>query len=231
MTWWFRGLAFLLLTGIIAGAHTLRVVVIKRQREQLQKLVDQQTEFLQDANKRLEKMAVTDDLTRVYNRRYFNTYFENHWRLAVREGQPLAVILGDIDFFKRFNDHYGHQEGDDCLTNIARLLAENVNRPGDMVARYGGEEFVIVLPNTSLTGAEHVANQLLEAVRNEAIPHDKSETVSYVTMSFGVAAAHPSSGDNPDAMVGAADDALYEAKKMGRNRMVAVFFGKKSEGG
>lgn len=186
----------------------------------------QQAKLHQDltlANQRLRRMAYLDGLTQVANRRRFEQHLDQEWRRMSREQGHLAVIMADIDCFKGFNDHYGHQAGDNCLRLVARTLSRAAKRPGDLVARYGGEEFVIVLPNTDLKGAESVAEEMRMLVRGHHIPHSGSTVAKVVTMSLGVASTVPHSApkgeDGPGALVKLADKALYRAKNEGRDQV------------
>lgn len=169
----------------------------------------------------LVRMTVTDALTGVANRRAFDESLDKEWRRCQRSAIPLALILADIDHFKRYNDYYGHQAGDACLTSVARAIGECVRRPPDIVARYGGEEFAVVLPQETLSGAVTVAQRALDRVRALAIPHEHSSCAAIVTVSLGVSAMTPGRDLSPSALVAAADARLYEAKEAGRNRYVA----------
>jgi diguanylate cyclase (GGDEF)-like protein len=141
----------------------------------------------------------------------------------------LSLILGDIDYFKRYNDTYGHQAGDECLRQVARAMNRAVKRAPDLVARYGGEEFAIILPNTESEGAMQVAYAVREAVGMLKIEHSQSSVNEYVTLSLGVACTVPDREHSPDILVAAADKAMYEAKARGRNRIILKTFGKDSD--
>jgi len=169
----------------------------------------------------LEKLSNRDGLTNIPNRRYFEERLEGEWARAWRSGQPLSVVMMDIDHFKLFNDHYGHGAGDDCLRRVARILKKSLTRSMDMIARYGGEEFVAILPDTDRDGALHVGEQLREAVEREAIRHEYSPTASTVTISVGIA-SHTAAGPQKDTgrLLQAADRALYQAKERGRNMVL-----------
>lgn len=219
-TIWFKLIIITTLVGIFYTVHELRIIAIKHQREQLKKLVDRQTEDLKNANLKLQQIAITDELTQISNRRFFNQYFESQWKSAVREHTQLSLILGDIDYFKKYNDFYGHQKGDECLYRVAQTLKNQLKRPEDFIARYGGEEFIIVLPKTPLEGARHIADSLIDGIRTMAIPHEKSDVETVVTLSLGVVSVFPSSNVRPETLTKIADDALYEAKNQGRNRAV-----------
>nr|WP_242028387.1 diguanylate cyclase [Pseudanabaena sp. FACHB-2040] len=175
---------------------------------------------LRQANEQLKKIAFLDGLTQVANRRCFEQYLNQEWRRLTREQAPLSLIMCDIDYFKNFNDIYGHQAGDGCLRRVARTLSRSIKRPADLLARYGGEEFVVILPGTDLAGAEIVAEDMRIAVRSRCIPHAGSQIEAFVTLSLGVAACVPTPSSSPEILIGRADGALYQAKHTGRDRIV-----------
>ena len=170
------------------------------------------------ANGKLSELALRDGLTGVLNRRSLDEILEAAWSSAAAHGRELSLVYLDIDFFKRFIDAYGHQSGDDCLRRVARSLVENVRRSEDCVARYGGEEFVIVLAEVSESSARSTAERITEAIQELKIPHIDSP-FGVITASFGIATVRPSSGGSPSWLVHLADDALYAAKRGGRNRI------------
>jgi diguanylate cyclase (GGDEF)-like protein len=172
---------------------------------------------LQQANHELQLLAHVDGLTKIANRRYFDEFLDREWQRLSRTGQPLALLMLDVDYFKPYNDFYGHQGGDDCLTKIAQAVQKSVSRPADLVARYGGEEFVITLPETDLAGAVTVA----EAIAALAIPHQLSKVSDTVTVSIGIACLTSTPDFSPDDLINQADKALYLAKQQGRNRYSA----------
>ena len=179
-------------------------------------------EQLQRANQELEKMAKTDGLTRVANRRFFEEMLFKEWNRLRRESASLSLILCDVDYFKRYNDTYGHLAGDSCLKQVAVALQEAVKRSGDLVARYGGEEFAILLPKTDLEGAILVAETICSQVRSLQIPHKNSPIKPYVTISLGVASVIPEPPLIPETLILRADQALYQAKTNGRDCLFAV---------
>lgn len=221
------------------GAMTAAVLVVTaglnatRTRAVLQQLVIEQqaaqlvsaNEGLEASNERLVKLAWSDPLTEVPNRRAFDEALLREWKRSCREGAPVAVIMADIDWFKAFNDTYGHPAGDRCLKAVASAIQASIRRPCDVLARYGGEEFTVVLPGTAEAGAMTVAAAVRVAVREAAIPH-VSSPYGLVTISLGVAACLPRRGACPDDVVIAADRALYAAKNAGRDRVAtsAVVF-------
>jgi diguanylate cyclase (GGDEF)-like protein len=176
------------------------------------------TRKLDAANQELTRLTSLDGLTGIANRRHFDEVIAREWRRAMRQGNELSILMCDIDHFKLFNDTYGHQEGDECLRQVAQTLAGAMDRGGDLLARYGGEEFVVVLPCTSLSGASYVAAQMRKAINRLAIPHSESP-FGHVSASFGIASAVAMPETDPQDIVGAADRALYKAKNSGRNRV------------
>lgn len=171
------------------------------------------------AEMELQNLATKDSLTGLSNRRSLDEKIHLEWKCGQRARTPLAFILADIDYFKRYNDHYGHQKGDECLRAVAGAIGGAIFRPADMSARYGGEEFSVIMPNTDLAGAQAVAERICKAVGELAIPHAASSTAPHVTISLGVAAIVPTACSNLENLIAAADTALYQAKKEGRNRV------------
>jgi diguanylate cyclase (GGDEF)-like protein len=171
----------------------------------------------------LRTMARVDALTGLANRRHFDEILSSEWRRCTRSGNPLSLMLIDLDHFKLFNDHYGHQAGDSCLQQVSACLKAGFARSHDLVARYGGEEFVCVMPETPLEGAEAKAQALEKAVRALRIPHDKSAVAGgIVTISLGVAVATPTVGDDCASLILCADRSLYMAKDGGRGQVQAL---------
>jgi len=175
---------------------------------------------LQLANIELQCLASSDGLTKVACRRYFDEYLSKEWQRSIREGTPLSLILCDIDFFKTYNDTYGHLAGDDCLQQVAKAISHAVKRPADLVARYGGEEFAVILPNTDAKGAVRVAELIRLQVSSLQIIHASYPLKHYVTLSLGVASMVGKHELPPSALISDADKALYQAKESGRDRVV-----------
>jgi diguanylate cyclase (GGDEF)-like protein len=184
----------------------------------LERKVAERTEALAEANQRLSELAVTDSLTGLPNRRRLTETLDQVWNHGARSGLPVGLAMIDIDSFKRYNDHYGHQGGDECLRLVAQALQASV-RNTDLVARYGGEEFSIVLPDTDPGNAAEVAERARRAVADLCLPHAESD-LGIVTISVGVTSAVPGLASRPDHLIKIADEALYQAKKTGRNRVV-----------
>lgn len=170
-------------------------------------------------NDLLRSMALMDGLTGVANRRKFDEDILAAWRQCFREQKPLSLIMADVDYFKWYNDRYGHLAGDGCLKSVAQALCEMVRRPYDQVARYGGEEFACVLPNTGISGAVEIAEKMQEHIRALGIEHSASDVDRVVTISLGVATLTPTGDFGFQALIEAADKQLYEAKKAGRARV------------
>lgn len=167
----------------------------------------------------LENIGLLDGLTGISNRRRYDRYLDEEWRRAFRSGTMLSLLMIDIDYFKQFNDTYGHIAGDECLKKVARALSSVLKRPSDLAARYGGEEFVCILPETDIAGALSVAEELRNNVEALKIPHEHSKVAPFTTVSIGVASMTPSSGVSPIALAEEADAALFAAKAGGRNRV------------
>jgi two-component system cell cycle response regulator len=167
----------------------------------------------------LSSMALIDGLTGIANRRSFDSFLTIEWRRASRNRMPLSLILCDVDFFKAYNDTYGHQAGDECLQKVASTISTTANRPTDFVARYGGEEFGMILPDTNASGAVVVAETVRRRVQGQKIPHCASKNNGYITISLGVATIIPTQHTNVPRLLEAADRALYEAKSAGRNQV------------
>ena len=175
---------------------------------------------LSDLNEQLSELAALDSLTQIANRRTFDDFFTREWQRAQRDKQPLSLIIGDIDYFKLYNDSFGHQSGDICLKKVAQAISNTVMRPADLVARYGGEEFAVILPQTPGQNALQVAKTIAREVKKLAIPHPKSQVSDYVSLSLGVSCAIPQSKYTEKQLLVTADKALYQAKNLGRDRSI-----------
>ena len=182
--------------------------------------IDRLNSELAQTNQTLQKLANCDGLTGIANRRYFSERLASEWQRLSRESGQLSLVLCDIDFFKRYNDTYGHQAGDRCLRKVAKALRSAANRSVDLAARYGGEEFVLVLPDMEATAAWELAERVRQTIRQLSVPHAGSSVERFVTLSFGVATVNPQLAFSPDLLVAAADRALYLAKEQGRDRVV-----------
>ena len=177
---------------------------------------------LQRYHKMLETMSYHDGLTTIPNRRNFDSALYHEWNRAVRDQSNLAVLMMDVDHFKQYNDHYGHQEGDNCLQNIALTLSAACKRNIDLVARYGGEEFVALLPGTAEDGARSVAESFRLAIMELNIPHVDSSIAKVVTISIGGAVVSPTTAKEMETVIKIADDCLYQSKKNGRNQVTCI---------
>jgi diguanylate cyclase (GGDEF)-like protein len=191
-------------------------------RQRLRRLLQQAQVYkqLEAANQALQHIANVDGLTGLANRRRFDDYLNTQWINLAQEGLPLSLILCDIDFFKFYNDKYGHPAGDLCLQKVGGVLSQTAQKNQDLVARYGGEEFAVIMPNTHAFGAVHVAAAMQAGVRNLKIVHDASLVSEYVTLSMGVATIVPTWECSPSDLIVAADKALYQAKAEGRDRII-----------
>lgn len=198
--------------GAYAYEHALR-------REFLQHtLIEQQNLQLAEINERLKALVEIDALTGIFNRRHLDNALDDEWRRARRRGSRLSLLMCDIDFFKPYNDAVGHVKGDQCITQVAQCINAVFRRPGDVVARYGGEEFAVLLPELSGDEALALARQVCDRVRAIAIPHPASKVAPVVTISVGVGEICPAEAAELRDLVRMADDALYRAKRGGRNR-------------
>jgi diguanylate cyclase (GGDEF)-like protein/PAS domain S-box-containing protein len=170
--------------------------------------------------KQLEELSYQDGLTGVANRRMFDNRFQMEWSNAQRTSQPLSLILLDIDYFKQYNDHYGHVRGDDCLKSVGQALSGAAVRPRDLLARYGGEEFVLLLPETDAQAAAQVAERCRQLIRGQNIQHAHSQVAPQLTISLGVGTLVPGPFDQPEAFLERVDSLLYKAKHQGRDQAV-----------
>ncbi len=175
---------------------------------------------LEQTNAELERLSSLDGLTGLANRRIFDQTLDEELKRAARDGNPLSLVMIDIDFFKHYNDNYGHTGGDECLKQVASIIDGIASRPGDLVARYGGEEFAVILPSTDSAGAIKVCENLKQAINAAAIPHEHSDTAPHVTLSMGIASTTGDGASTAMDIIEKADKALYSAKEGGRNRFV-----------
>ncbi|MEM6252666.1 MAG: diguanylate cyclase [Cyanobacteria bacterium P01_D01_bin.156] len=214
--------------GLVAIGHQGEMTWTQEQQQHARLLTDEIEvavehsllyKALQQDNHHLKSLALTDSLTSLANRRQFDSYFTTEWHRLAREKQPLTLILCDIDYFKLYNDDYGHPTGDICLTQVSRVLTRCTRRPADLVARYGGEEFAVVLPNTDTPGGHNVAFKIRQQLAAENIPHKTSKVSEAVTLTMGIATIIPNHHRSSHDLLQAADLALYHAKQQGRDRI------------
>lgn len=193
---------------------------IRELNTELEHRVTERTKELQELNEKLQEISITDALTGIYNRRFFNEMIDREWRRAIRSKESLSLLMIDIDFFKNYNDSYGHLEGDECLRRVAGSLNKALKRSSDVLVRYGGEEFAALLPGTGTPGALLVAETMQQEITALNSPHRASPIAGHVTVSIGVASILPKIGFKETILIKAADQSLYEAKTKGRNRIV-----------
>jgi diguanylate cyclase (GGDEF)-like protein len=218
-TIWFYAVCGLGVVGFGFGGYHFRIQHLKAREKELARLVEERTRQLEEANQELKRLSFLDGLTGIANRRHFDHILDIEWRRAVRSQTPISVILIDVDFFKLYNDTYGHQKGDRCLKQVAQILSKTSNRAGDLVARYGGEEFAAILPGASAKDAAVWAEIVRQGVEQAKIPHESSKASAYVTISIGIAGMIPEKDVLPDVLLATADQALYQAKGGGRNQI------------
>lgn len=225
-TYWFYILLALTAVMMVASGYRYRIRQMKMQGKKTTRLVDerihlleQQARQLEQSNQHWQRLSCLDGLTGIANRRHFEEVLDLEWRRARRASTVLSLIMIDTDFFKAFNDAYGHQRGDDCLKQVAIALHHTLNRAGDLVARYGGEEFMIILPETGAQGAATIAEALRASVEALEIPHGISPADRIVTISLGVVTGFPGEDFSAASLITAADGAMYQAKREGRNRV------------
>ncbi len=212
------------LTGLIfTFIIVFYINIITTRASTIQRIVIERTNELTKANKKLELLSSIDGLTGVANRRIMDEFLDSEWLRAIRNKTSISFILIDIDFFKLYNDNYGHPEGDKCLKKVAAKLKDQFNRPGDLVARYGGEEFAIVFADTE--NAEYVSNRCRRSIEELQIQHKFSQAADVVTISVGLCTTYPEKGSDPSSVIEAADKALYKAKAEGRNRAITFHQG------
>jgi diguanylate cyclase (GGDEF)-like protein len=219
---WFYAMCGLAVAGIVWGGDRLRVRRVRTREESLERLVEERTRALAEANLRLERLSSLDGLTGVANRRRFDEVLDLEWRRAARMGAPVSLVMLDLDHFKEFNDANGHLAGDERLRQVAQALAATLGRAGDLVARYGGEEFVVLLPGMAAADASALAERLRASVEALGLSHNASRVAPVATLSAGVATAFAEERTSPAALVATADAALYRAKREGRNRVATA---------
>ncbi len=197
-----------------------KAYINQKQKEEAFLALKESQRQLHEANLALEKLSSLDGLTNIANRRNFDHILRQEWNRSMRSFCPISLIMLDIDFFKLYNDTYGHQGGDETLKIVADILKDMENRPGDLAARYGGEEFTIILPETDISGVSEIAYSILDRVRAKKIKHASSTICDILTVSIGTATMVPPIKSQPDILIAVADKALYQAKNNGRNQVV-----------
>jgi len=207
----------------IGTSDDLSVRLISTGPREIRELADAANSALdriEHLNEEIVRMAHIDSLTKIPNRKYFDDQYEKIFKNCTRNQKMISVLMIDIDFYKKYNDTYGHIQGDECLRVVAKTLNNAINRPVDILVRYGGEEFVIVLPNTPEEGAVHIANKVHQGIKEAAIPHTASPISDILTVSIGIVSIVPDKEMSQTDLVNCADCALYQAKESGRNKTV-----------
>jgi len=202
--------------------HHTKSFIAHQERETVLRELEEEKKKLALAYQELERLASVDGLTDIANRRYFDEAFAKEWSRAMRETESLSLLMIDVDYFKQYNDSYGHLAGDECLKLIASTLQQHLQRPTDLLARFGGEEFVVALPGTHARGAMKVAERIRKAVLALQLPHEDSAPLDLVSISLGVATVAPMLKHQPSELLQLADKALYEAKDAGRNQVICA---------
>ena len=200
--------------------HHSRAYINQLQRDEAYRALHESQRKLLEINNELQRLTNVDGLTGLSNRRYFNDYSGPQWKLAIREQRPISILMVDVDNFKKYNDTYGHLAGDEVLKSIGAAMLQSFARPTDLPARFGGEEFVVLLPATPVESLETVGERLRRNVDELNIPHAASAVCDHVTISVGAAATVPNPADALTDLIEVADQALYEAKESGKNRVV-----------
>ncbi len=225
-TIWFTLLLVLVFFILVFIVFFLRIRSLRQSELKLEKLIIERTKELvnskselEKANKILNRISITDSLTGLPNRRKFDAYLSSEWKRSIRLQKPISIILIDIDFFKTYNDEYGHQAGDNCLQKIASALSNSIKRSSDLMARYGGEEFVAILPESDKNAAITVAERIKKNVENLKLKHEKSSVAAFVTVSSGTSTTIPGHKDLCETLLKKSDTALYRSKSDGRNRV------------
>jgi diguanylate cyclase (GGDEF)-like protein len=223
-------------SGVAFDLHRYAVLLdeysrLLRQLRRATRVADRTTINLHEDNQDLTNKVHYDALTGLYNRHYLEDNLRRAINATARAGGCLSVLMVDVDFFKKFNDTYGHLAGDECLKSVAEVIAGSLLRPDDFVARYGGEEFAVILPDTDEVGIRHVADRILNNVRERNIPHEKNEAADCVTVSIGATTSRPMHEQPAGDYIKCADKALYRSKRNGRNQYTYIDFSEAENNG
>lgn len=202
----------------------MKNITLTHRQENLLHQIESTNQQLRVANDHLKSISLIDGLTKVANRHYFKEIIKRDWEQTRQTGECIAILIVDLDYFKEFNDCYGHLKGDECLQTIADILKKNIKRKTDLVARYGGDEFIVILNHTPIEGALSIAKTILKDIEDAKIKHEKSKISKYVTVSIGAAAVTPNKEESFEGLISDADKALYKAKQGGRNMVTAYAY-------
>lgn len=215
---------FLSITSTFMQSYKLvtRSIALGLEKDDLIRDLKISNQHLEVANQKIVALSHTDELTQLSNRRHLDMTLQKEWSRAVRSSLPICFIMLDIDYFKNYNDKFGHQQGDECLQKVSAELRSLIKRPGDFVARYGGEEFAIILPDTDCEGAVQLMKELKDNIQNLHLPTANTSVSAFVTISIGVACIRPKPEDDLSSLVSAADQQLYAAKRAGRNAIKQI---------
>jgi diguanylate cyclase (GGDEF)-like protein len=212
----------LLLTAHMFGRVMIDSLIYRYRSKSLAERLQVANQRLSSANEDLQRLSTVDELTGTYNRRYFNHRFEEVWNDHLREKVMLSALMIDVDYFKIYNDNYGHLRGDNCLQKIAQEIIQVIRRPRDFAARFGGEEFIVLLPNTNIAGAQEIAARVHQQIERLAVPHKRPDKFGRVTVSIGGSSIVPTRDISDDTFLQQVDQALYQAKAKGRNTSIFI---------
>ncbi|HEY3487450.1 MAG TPA: diguanylate cyclase [Gammaproteobacteria bacterium] len=215
-------ITMLMLSGYMFNRYMVDSLIYRYRSQTLAERLQVANQRLSSANEELQRISTIDELTGTYNRRYFNQRFEEVWNDHMREKNILCVLMIDVDYFKIYNDNFGHLRGDNCLQRVAQEIIQVIRRPRDFAARFGGEEFIVLLPNTQIAGGKELAERIHQRIVRLAIPHKRPDNLGRITVSIGGSSITPTKDVTEDSFLQQVDQALYQAKNKGRNTSVFI---------